>query len=99
MEQRLSVAEGIDRARRIMAVVPAPLNKRPPGARHEITSDEDRARLITSNLRVIVKCLPLRANNVLTIIIAAGSPGAQTQSVMETFREVMQSGNIAGLVE
>jgi hypothetical protein len=99
MEQALSVQEGVDRARRIMAVVPAPAHKRPPGARHEVTSDEDRARLITDDLRVIVKCLPQGGGKVLTIIIVAGRDGGRTEGVMETFRDVMRSGDIAGLLE
>ena len=99
MEQELSVQEGVERARRIMAVVPAPAHKRPPGARHEVTSDEDRARLITDDFMVIVKCLPQGRGKVLTIIIVAGHDGGQTEGVMHTFRDVMRSGNIGGLLE
>ena len=99
MRQELSVQEGVERALQIMEFVFGPPGKRPPGAKHDITSDDDRARLITSDLRVIVKCLPWRDDEVLTIIIVAGHDSEKTEGVMETFRDVMKSGNIGGLLE
>jgi hypothetical protein len=99
MEQALSVQDGVERALQIMDVVPAPRHKLPPGTRHDVTSDEDRARLITDDFRVIVKCLPRDRARVLTIIIAAGNDDQQTEGVMRTFRDVMQSGDIRGLLE
>lgn len=99
MQQELSVGEGVERAREIMKFIFGPPAKRPPGARHDITSDEDRARLITSDLRVIVKCLPRGDNGVLTIIIVAGHDSRRTEATMTTFRDIMKSGNIGALLE
>jgi len=99
MEQDLSVEAGVERALQIMRFIFGPPGKRPPEAKHDITSDEDKARLITSDLRVIVKCLPRGEDKVLTIIIVAGHDDRQTQGTMETFRNVMKSGNIGGLLE
>ena len=99
MEQELTVAAGVERARRILALVPAPPHKRPSGARHEIISDDDRVRLITSDLRVIVKCLPQGGGGILTIVIVAGNDGAGTEGVMVKVRDVMRSGNLNDLLE
>jgi hypothetical protein len=99
LEQELTVAAGVERARRILAFIPAPPNKRPPGARHEITGDDNRVRLVTDDLRVIVKCLPRGGGRVLTIVIAAGNQGAGTEGVMVRVRDVMRSGNFNDLLE
>jgi hypothetical protein len=99
LEQELTVAAGVERARRIMTSIPAPPHKRPPGARHEVTSDDDRVRLITSDIRVIVKCLPRGEGRVLTIVIVAGNDRAQTEGVMVKVRDVMRSGNLNDLLE
>jgi hypothetical protein len=46
-----------------------------------------------------VKCLPRDGGRVLTIIIVAGNDERQTEGVMKTFRDVMESGDIGGLLE
>ena len=99
LEQDLTVAAGVERARRILAFIPAPPHKRPPGARHEVSGDDDRVRLVTSDFRVIVKCLPQGERRVLTIVIVAGNDGAQTEGVMVRVRDVMRSGNLNDLAE
>jgi hypothetical protein len=58
-KQNLSIKEGVQRALKIMAVVPAPAHKLPPGTMHEVSSDESWARLVASTFQVFVVCRSL----------------------------------------
>jgi hypothetical protein len=96
--QNLSIKEGVQRALKIMAVVPAPAHKLPPGTVHEVWSDENSARLKTSTFQVWVVCRSL-GNAILTIIMVASHDSREAGNYRDLFRDVMISGNIGGPLE
>jgi hypothetical protein len=98
MKQDLSVADGVARARKIMAVVPAPAHKLPPGTKHEVSHDESWARLVTSTFQAFVVCRAVD-DDILTVIMVAGQDGREAENTRNVLRDVMRSGNIAGLLE
>ncbi len=97
-KQDLSIKEGVQRALKIMAVVPAPAHKLPPGTMHEVSSDESWARLETSTFQVFVVCRSL-GNATLIIIMVAGQDNREAENYRDLFRDVMKSGNIPALFE
>ena len=97
-KQDLSVAEGVARARKIMAVVPAPAHKLPPGTKHDVTHEEGWARLVTSTFQAFVACRSI-GDDILTIIMVAGHDSREAERYRDLFRDVMKSGDIAGLLE
>jgi hypothetical protein len=99
MKIGIGVSEGVERARQIMNAIPAPKHKLPPSYRHDVASDSDSVRLITSDFIATVKCLPQGKKESLMIVIVAGQDDAEAKAWMRTIRDTMQSGNIAGLLE
>jgi hypothetical protein len=82
MRQELGVADGVNRALAVMATT----------ADGVIESEEDKVRLVTSNFRALIKCLPWRDGEILTIIIVAGNNGNETRGIMEELRSGMRGG-------
>jgi hypothetical protein len=82
MRQELSVAGGLNRALAVMATT----------ADGDIESEEDMVRLVTSNFRALIKLLPWRDREILTIIIVAGNDGNETRGIMEELRNGMRGG-------
>jgi hypothetical protein len=82
MRQALSVADGVNRALAVMGTT----------ADGDIEREEDKIRLVTSNFRALIKCLPWREGEVLTIIIVAGNNGDETRGIMEELRNGMRGG-------
>jgi hypothetical protein len=98
MTQNLSVKDGVARARKIMAVVPAPPHKLPPGTRHDVSNDESWARLVTSTFQAFVVCRAV-GGDILTIIMVAGQDDREAEHTRDVLRDVMRTGDIASLLE
>jgi hypothetical protein len=82
MTQSLSQREGMRRARAVLATT----------AEGEISGDEHTLKLVTSEFRAVINCIPRGDDRIFTTMIVTGHDGQQTRHILGEIRAGIKGG-------